>query len=198
MAIALTHVEMMLVTDREILLTKNHIIQKVTNVFGAIAERYKIIISESELHNESITTGKISKGENYNGLPYIMLDYPRQFAKGDVFAIRTFFWWGNFFSITLQLGGHWQQKFLPAIQHAIRRNLLEGWFLGCSDTPWDHHFEEDNYAPVRQQSADALPALLHIKIAKKIPLSEWNNMETFFEENFSLLIRVLGNYAPIL
>ena len=31
---------------------------------------------------------KISKGENYKGLPYVMLDYPRCFGKTDIFAIR--------------------------------------------------------------------------------------------------------------
>ena len=40
---------------------------------------------------------KISRGEQYLGLPYVMLDYPRIFSKENVFAIRTFFWWGNYF-----------------------------------------------------------------------------------------------------
>ena len=51
------------------------------------------------------STPKIAKGENYLQLPYVLLDYPRCFDKENIFAIRTMFWWGNFFSITLHLSG---------------------------------------------------------------------------------------------
>ncbi len=34
-----------------------------------------------------------------------MLDYPRAFGRDSIFACRTFFWWGRFFSLTLHLAG---------------------------------------------------------------------------------------------
>ena len=54
---------------------------------------------------------KISKGENYKGLPWLVLDYPRYFNKEDIFAIRTLFWWGNFFSITLHISGKYKMRY---------------------------------------------------------------------------------------
>src|SRR5436189_6462548 len=39
------------------------------------------------------TRGKISKGENYLGYPWQILDYPRVFEKENVFAFRTLCWW---------------------------------------------------------------------------------------------------------
>src|SRR5215468_1346228 len=50
-------------------------------------------------------TGKISKGENYLGLPFIMLDFPRFFSNTNMLAVRTMIWWGNFCSTTLLLSG---------------------------------------------------------------------------------------------
>ncbi|MEJ7682915.1 MAG: hypothetical protein WKG06_34675, partial [Segetibacter sp.] len=77
-----------------------------------------------------------------------MLDYPRQFGKTDVFAIRSFFWWGNFFSITLQLAGQYHQRYASAIQNAINNNRFEEWHISCAKDQWEHHFESNNYSPL--------------------------------------------------
>ena len=68
------------------------------------------------------STPKISKGENYKDLPYVMLDYPRCFQKEKTIAIRTFFWWGNFFSINLQLSGEYKEQALPSLQSNFLRS----------------------------------------------------------------------------
>src|SRR5947209_5415196 len=106
--VELSKTEMEIVANSEFILTKNRIIEKVYNLFGSLAENYKLVLNEhiNELPAEVIsTTPKIYKGENYLGLPYVMMDYPRLFLKTDIFAIRSLFWWGNFFSITLHLSG---------------------------------------------------------------------------------------------
>jgi len=106
--------ELELVSSSEFILTKNRIIEKVYNLFGALSEQYKAALNE---HREILpvdifkTPPKIYKGENYLSLPYVMMDYPRMFSKEDVFAIRSFFWWGNYFSITLQLSGKYFYQF---------------------------------------------------------------------------------------
>ena len=58
---------------------------------------------------------KISKGEKYKGLPWVMLDYPRIFGKEDIMAIGTRFWWGHYFSVTLHLKGGYLRTYLPVI-----------------------------------------------------------------------------------
>jgi hypothetical protein len=192
MATTLSIEEIKLVTDPEVLLTKNKIIAKVTRLFGELAEEYKNIITTETISILAQNQAKISKGENYKGLPYVVLDYPRQFAKVDVFAIRTFFWWGNFFSITLHLSGQYETKYVSLIEKAIGENLLDDWYLGCADNAWQHHFENNNYKPVRAVKGLNLSALGHIKIAKKIPLTQWDEIETFFKENFLFLIKMLA------
>jgi regulatory protein YycI of two-component signal transduction system YycFG len=81
METSLSTYEMQLVTDAALLLTKNKIINKVYSMFGDLSEEYKRSISENNINVINLVNAKISKGENYQGLPYVMLDYPRQFSK---------------------------------------------------------------------------------------------------------------------
>src|SRR5688572_33352065 len=106
--------EMDLYTDTGIILTKNAILQKLKIFLEELQLRQKEIIKSylegfpSEVLKIS---SKVSKGENYKGLPWLVLDYPRHFEPGNIFAIRTLFWWGNFFSTTLHLSGRYKNKF---------------------------------------------------------------------------------------
>jgi hypothetical protein len=76
-------------------------------MFGGINEMMKKeLASFDHLFGDiQCLNGKISRGENYQLLPYIILDYPSYFSRNNIFAVRTMFWWGNFFSITLHLSG---------------------------------------------------------------------------------------------
>jgi hypothetical protein len=91
----LTPEEQELITNTEWLFMKSAITKKVVQMFAEAAEGFVSTSKALPLSLISIPP-KISKGENYNGLPYVMLDYPRNFKKEKVFAIRSFFWWGTF------------------------------------------------------------------------------------------------------
>lgn len=192
MTTSLSDYELKLVSDADILLTKNKIIQKVYELLGGIAEGYKKEFQSAGLNYINETDAKISRGENYKGLPYVILDYPRVFGKENVFAIRTFFWWGNFFSITLQLSGIYKENYSLKIEEAIKEDLFKGWFIGCAPEPWEHHFEKDNYTPIEPTGNTFASNLSYIKISKKIPLEKWDEVESFFKENFTFLIKILS------
>jgi hypothetical protein len=118
-----------------------------------------------------------------------MLDYPREFKKDKTFAIRTFFWWGNFFSITLQLSGEHKQQYLKYVLQAFKNGALEDWQVGIGEDPWEHHFGEDNYSPYLQHVD--LHNKSFIKIATKIPLKEWDHVQDFLQKQFKLLLQLL-------
>ena len=100
--------ELRLVTDPAWILTKNSIIRKVVEMFGELSGEWRGLVT-------AVTEPKISKGEQHKGLPWVMLDYPRLFGKEDVLAIRTMFWWGHCFSVTLHLKGKYLRLYLPVI-----------------------------------------------------------------------------------
>lgn len=192
--VSLSAFEQQLVTDANWILTKNGIIHKVYLLFGNLSEQYKIKTAVAQLPPETLLAApKISKGENYEGLPYVMLDYPRCFGKEDTLAIRTFFWWGNFFSITLQLKGKYLQQYAPFIEENRMLLAKQEIWMNVNDEEWQHHFRENNMMPV----ADFQQQLAHKKILKlafKCKLEDWDIAETKLLHSFQLLLRLLQQH----
>jgi hypothetical protein len=190
--IVLSPEELELVTNAGWILTKNAIIEKVYALFGALSDEYRSISAQHPALIEAIGTRspKISKGEQYEGLPWVMLDYPRNYTGDDAFGIRSFFWWGNYCSITLQLSGVYQQQFTPMLRQWITKSP-EDWYIGIGDDPWKHHFRKDNYLPLQEWSGD-IDALPFIKIAKRIPLHRWDTLEDFFGNHYRKITAILS------
>ncbi|HEX3934359.1 MAG TPA: hypothetical protein VHW43_06740, partial [Puia sp.] len=90
---------------------------------------------------------KVSRGENYRGLPWVMLDYPRVFGRADVLAIRTFFLWGHGFNVTLHLKGAYQSLYLPVIRSRREELAAAGFHVGVSDDEWRHEHTAEVFRP---------------------------------------------------
>jgi hypothetical protein len=106
----------------------------------------------------------------------------------DEFAIRTFFWWGNFCSITLQLKGKYQALFNA---ESFVLNSTD-WFICTNTDEWQHHFRQDNYQPLATFPIQQIQQLPFIKLAKKIPLEKWDNMEVFCVHTFSEIMKAVS------
>ena len=197
--IQLSSFEMDLLNNSEWILTKNTIVKKaqrlLEQVQGNIYDHTKL--NPGVFPTEVITISpKISKGENYLGLPWLMLDYPRYFDKENIFAIRTMFWWGNFFSTTLHLSGKYQQKYGDMIKRAYDDFRKNDFFICVHEEQWHHHLEQENYAPVKNFSLDDfarhIEKMTFVKLARKLSFSEWNNAVKQLTENFVRISDWLG------
>jgi hypothetical protein len=124
---------------------------------------------------------KIYKGENYRLLPYVMLDHPRIFRGKDAFSIRSFFWWGQHFSIHLVLGGKYKAAYENKVMNALRSAKLPGWNVAFTNDPWEHHFGRDNYSPAEDFDITGIHANSnYLKLGQPLPLNMWNEAESFF------------------
>jgi hypothetical protein len=189
--IQLSQEELLLVQNAELLLTKNRIIEKVYDMFGVLLIDVKKLFSTYTWLPPEIflASPKISKGENYQGLPYVMLDYPRCFGKTDTFAMRTMFWWGNFFSTTIHLKGEYKRQLAPRLQEYLPVLKKHHFFISIHTDEWRHDFKPDNYMPLIRSNAkiieDSLINRDFCKISGKIALHEWNEaparLLTFYE-----------------
>lgn len=196
--LTLSDEELQLVNDTGWILTKHTIIGKVYAMFGALAEMFKAAVENQNglLAEEVIqSSAKISKGENYRQLPYVMLDYPRCFNAENTFTIRTMFWWGNFFSITLQLSGNHKKLFEKKIVDSIALLKEEEFFICIGEDRWQHHFEQDNYCAVNKLGNEKFRETLFdkefIKLSVKFPLQQWNEMQSMLEKSFSTILSIL-------
>jgi hypothetical protein len=197
--IQLSAEELELVQNAHWLLTKNNIVEKVVAQFGQLSERMKARINQPGVplpEAISASTPKISKGEKYEGLPWVMLDYPRVFGQQDTWAIRTFFWWGHFFSITLQLKGSYQQQCLPALIKHIALLKKRDCYICIAAGEWEHHFGEENYTPLRQLEDQAIATLLSdspfCKISAKIELHQWEKANEILADLYLVLLQSAG------
>ena len=186
--------ELAMANDKNIILTKQAIIDKTFLLFGGlvptITETFQPIVApHAALCN---VVPKIFKGENYNGFPYVMMDYPACFEKHHIFAVRTMFWWGNFISITIQLSGrhkmYWEKNVLK--KSASNPHL----YVAVGNEEWQHHFEEDNYllfSSLNAAQKNDLTTKTFIKIALKYKLHHWNMMQSILPIGYKEIANLL-------
>ncbi|HEY6976702.1 MAG TPA: hypothetical protein VH396_10465 [Chitinophagaceae bacterium] len=197
--VKLSKAELTLVCDEQIILTKNIIIDKVYQLFGVLNDHFitRVKNTEAVFPLEVLTwSPKIYRGEQYRGLPYVMLDYPRYFIKDDAFAIRCLFWWGKFFSITLHLGGKFALKHSSTILKSMRKKENSSWYICINKDPWQHHFEIDNYLPASDNALTyfnkkTIQEKSFFKIAKKMPLQKWSDSYDFFVSGYNEILDML-------
>jgi hypothetical protein len=196
--ITLSDKELSLVKNVEWILTKQMIIQKVYDLFSGSVEmvRSAIINIHPLPDTVRLSVPKIYKGENYLQLPYVIMDYPRCFDKEDIFAIRTMFWWGNFFSITLHLSGIYK-VFIKENLYNRESIHADELFIGVNENQWQHHFEEDNFLPIAQLSQQQRVALFEknnfVKLAIKFSLDKWHEMPALLNEGYKKMAELLIN-----
>src|SRR5687767_5183387 len=195
--IRLSAKEAELISNADWILTKNEILKKVKHLLEELMKgQQKHISSFYQLPAEILAPPpKISKGENYRGLPYLVLDHPRYFDKDNTFALRTLFWWGNFFSVTLHLGGGYKKKYEQAIASSYQLMKEQDVYCCVNDEQWEHHFEKDNYTAVNELSDADLRKIIaekkFIKLAKKISLPDRDNASHKRLNDFRLFIEML-------
>ncbi|WP_020528487.1 hypothetical protein [Flexithrix dorotheae] len=195
----MTEKELRYLIDQDFLITKRLITDKITKLLSDTRTEIKEIIKQFEINfPEGIDNknGKISKGENYQNLPYLVLDFPKLFKPDSVFAFRTMVWWGNEISFTLHLQG----KLLVEFREILIRNhyliQAKGIYLCVNpSTPWEYHFGDDNYLLANELETAQLTEILSyhsfIKISKKFPLSEIENISSFANSTFLEFMEVL-------
>lgn len=204
--INLSHKELELVCDSDWIFTKHNIIGKVYQLFGDASEYMQQAAGEVK-GNLPVPIfqhhPKIYKGENYRLLPYVMLDYPRYFVKEETFAIRTLFWWGNFFSVTLHVSGSIKAAMDSGIVKAFSWLQAHNYWICVNDDQWEHHFGRDNYTLLENLSQPEFETNVRsknfMKLAKKIPLQQWDAAAIFIEKSFEEMLMLAQSYqAPSL
>jgi len=171
--------------------------EKVGSLLGEVADGYR----ERAAHAAALTPElkgrfpKLSRGENYQGLPYMILDYPAVFDRDHVFAIRTLFWWGRYFSLTLHLKGRYQARYVPALLDVLGSRETGNWHLAVSEDEWVHAVRESDYRRV-QELSEAQRAeqgdRVFFKMVTVIPLDLWDQVPGLLEERFGELLGWMG------
>ena len=181
--------ELRLVSDPEWILTKNSIIRKVVEMFGGLSGVWRDLYPHE-------SDPRVFKGEQYKGLPWVMLDFPRVFGKEDVLAVRTMFWWGNSFIVTLHLKGKYLRSYLSVI-NAHREELeAAGFRPGTAEDEWEHEHIPGEWAAINDRvdadgDGDMGGKRDFLKMSVTIGFDRWDSIEVLLTEKFAVLARVL-------
>ena len=172
--------EMALVKDPQWILTKRSVMEKVGVLLGDLAAGYRPLAPDPWKDRFP----KISRGENYRGLPYMILDYPAVFDRNDILAVRTLFWWGHYFSLTLHLKGRYQRLYSGRVLEGIRSSAQGGWRVSVSDDEWVHAVHDSAYVPAEEWEPGVSEGKPYLKTAVMVPLENWEQAPSLLEERF--------------
>ncbi len=90
---------------------------------------------------------KVTKGENYKRLPYVVVDCPQLSGPHLPLACRTLFWWGYGFSFNLII-----PQAMLANDAADSLSKLEDWIL-IGDHLWENEIDDAYYKQGLTQTA---------------------------------------------
>jgi len=188
----LTPKELGFLCEEEVIQTKNSVLTKVERLLSITRTELKPILNDysNPIYSGSLH-GKISKGENYLGLPYRILDFPRYKKEDGLFYYRTMVWWGQFFSCTLHLEGRLATTLLPKLAGGQSFLANQNFYLSVGDDQWNHQFEPLNYQLVSKLSQDSFVHYLSnrgfIKLSKRYELNLIHRLPDLSVETFSIL-----------
>lgn len=180
--------EIILLKDQDFLLAKRQVSKRVKNTLRSIPKSIDSVLQQYQSISNTypFDMPKISSGENYQGLPYFVLDCPRYFKKSSIFSYRTIVWWGHEISCALIISGN----ALVASMEAILNKVPGREFYFCINShPWEHHFESNNYTT--SDTLDSQTIKKHVKrtgfvkLADKIDISEIDHINTFSKNSLA-------------
>jgi len=197
-SIVLEKKELTILKNANFLEQKVIIIEKAFNLLSETRTLLRKFTEEDEFQfpeKVDISQGKISKGENYQSLPYLVLDFPSLFSKKSIFALRTMLWWGKEFSITLHLQGEALEKY----RFHFLKNLLslfqENLYICRNESPWEYHFGKENYLPIQQKNEKQIKEILEkkefLKISKKIALENWEQIPQITLKTYQFYLQLI-------
>uniref|UniRef100_UPI004048C247 hypothetical protein n=1 Tax=Roseivirga sp. TaxID=1964215 RepID=UPI004048C247 len=176
-SIKLSEEEYKILSDTSFLLTKQQIDKKISALL--MNYQQELMVQNPRLFAllpSSILPipKKISKGQNYNGLPYWVVDFPSHFEKENIFTFRVVVWWGNFISTSLILSGYYFEQ--------VRLDFVKlgnsNFSFSINTNPWPIEFEPKNLIAVKSSSLNQIKA--HYENSKFVKLSarhELNKIE---------------------
>lgn len=193
----LSKAESQVLNDLEFFRLKRSVTDKLDAALSALQDRWKPLVGSWKMPTTGIDLerGKIFRGENYRGYPYVIMDFPRHFSRESVFAVRTMCWWGHEFSMTLHLQGKALQPYVSEVPDRVLRLRNSGCHWCVNETPWEYEFVPGNYRLLDECPAESIEEQVKargfLKIARSLPVGAHGQLEDFATETVRLFGRFL-------
>ena len=189
----LTDEERALIRDRTFLRSKKKALAKISSLLTDSGKKLQKMVREQYPIIEKSYAAmppKVSRGENYHGLPYRVLDFPRFFEQETTFSYRVVFLWGYYINFSLYLG---EELVKPEV--LLKAKSDNAIYFCIAQTPWEHHFTVENFKKLHAVREDELSSQLDrgfIKIAIREELQNLDLLPEHTAKNFRILTHAAG------
>lgn len=147
----------------------------------------EVIIPVMPANGYNVSGFKVSRGENFNGYPFIVLDCPRINDTQSEVICRTIFWWGHHWSLHFALQG----KALKRLNLNAIHQFDETWQLYTGNHLWEQNPSIEESIPLHTFDASTHQPRHFFKVYRKTLLAEaeqWPPYSmTVYKELFNLL-----------
>ncbi len=123
---------------------------------------------------------RIRKGENLHGLPWVLCDFPALFARGNVLALRNFFWWGKGFLFYLHLSGVSLDQYREILAEKLAGNLPEKYRISWRGSEWEYDPEQITLDKASALPANAIGRASFLKVMAFLPPDALDTFPSFF------------------
>lgn len=192
----LTREELQTIENQQFFEIKKNVTTKIYQAFGDLImelKKHPSHLSFQYPKGADISVGKISKGENYLGLPYIMADFPRHFTKQGVFAYRLWFWWGNYITITWHLSGTYLFEYKKILIDNFRNFQNQDCFLAINDDEWQHNIQKSSYITLKDVTFSQYEGYINnkqfFKVSKQVHFNELATLNSSVKQLFETIIQ---------
>jgi hypothetical protein len=172
----LTKHELNFARDKTYPLVKHDIVQKINNQFQELGQKLVQQLSGHEL--VSIAEFKITRGENFQLMPYMVLDFPKINGKEFSITCRTLFWWGHYFSCNLVI----QTRLLDVEQTASSLVKMKKVRILRGENLWEHDIKNADYVKIhtltQQEIIQLLEEQTYLKLAVGIDIEKAETLLT--------------------
>lgn len=184
--------------DQDFLLTKRIIDDKVTTLLLSAQQQLISYIKEKDIAlpaEVSLSPRKVAKGENYQGLPYWVCDFPASMNKQDLWTFRVVVWWGNEVSMSQILKGKFKEQCNPLPLTSDQEDI----FYSAHADPWK--LELDTHSSLRfaernsQKITDHFQKADFFKLSMSLPLNEINKLPRQSVISFDKLLATVNYLA---
>ena len=116
--------------------------------------------------------GQLTTGEDYLGLPYVVLDFPKCFSREEFLTMRTLFWWGHYVAYALIMQGAWLAAAVERVAESLAELEAAGVEATVAEDPWDWRRGAGFTRPLRADDATAawLREAPFLKLMRFVPL----------------------------
>ncbi|MBX7204949.1 MAG: hypothetical protein K1X81_05960 [Bacteroidia bacterium] len=168
----ITSNEFELISNKTLIEQKQAAITNMVNRFHQLAATLRVELQKENLWNENLFGGrhhKVTKGENFHGFPFVVLDTP-QLGGGEIkVALRTLFWWGHHFSCQFII----TKENFPIDNNYLQKLTALTTQIYTGEDMWEQNLLSPYFKPVEANKCTQN----FLKLGMIIPLSDYEKLE---------------------